>query len=105
MKAQPKLQLVSKKIPVKSSYQFPICETCKAPIEDSTFRFLIVQDDKSNQEQLSFHFFFPCWDVNYVCSRLSEQKILHAGFDCDEGVLKNPQIVNNLQKNCDLWDV
>lgn len=104
MKSQPKLQLISKKSPVRSNHRFPVCEICKAPIEDSAFRFLLVQDEKT-EENLSFHFFFPCWDVNYVCSILSTKKILQAGFECDESILKNPQIVNNMRKNCDLWDV
>jgi len=99
-----KLQ-VSGRTPVKIYHRSPLCETCKSPIEDSTFRFLIVKNENSEKERISFHFFFPCWDVNYVCDSLGTRKSLQAGFDCDESILKNPKVVNNLRQNCDLWDV
>ena len=105
METQAKLQLISNKPPVRHSHRLPVCETCKAPIEESTFRFLIVNDEDLKEEQLSFHYFFPCWDVNYVCDSLGTRKILQAGFDCDESILENPKSVNNLKQNCDLWDV
>ena len=105
METQPTQQLISNKAPVRIIKRSHICETCKAPIEDSTFRFLIVKDGNLKQEQLSFHYFFPCWDVNFVCNTLGTRKILQAGFDCDESILKKPKVVNNLRQNCDLWDV
>ena len=105
METRSNLQLISNKAPVRPIQRSYICETCKSPIEDSTFRFLIVKDDNFKQEQLSFHYFFPCWDVNFVCNILGTRKILQAGFDCDESILKNPKAVNNLRQNYELWDV
>lgn len=105
MEKQSKLQLVSHKAPIRHNHILPICETCKSPIEDSTFRFLLVRDENSEKEKMSFHFFFPCWDVNYVCDSLGTRRILQAGFECDESILKKPNWVNNLRQNCDLWDV
>lgn len=83
----------------------PICYTCKSFIDDLPYRFLIVKDRCLNHKFLSFHYFFPCWDVDYICQNLIKYEIFKAGFCCDESVLKNPQLVNNLRKNSDLWDI
>jgi hypothetical protein len=58
-----------------------------------------------NQKTLSFHYFFPCWDVHYVCENLVQDDIIKAGFSCDESILKNPKAMYNLRKNPDLWDL
>ena len=98
-------QYKSIKTPVHHSHENPKCRTCKSSIDDLTYRFLIVKDKNMKQELLSFHYFFPCWDVHYVCENLVQHDIVHAGFSCDESILKNPKIVNNLRKNHDLWDL
>ena len=83
----------------------PICYTCKSPISDLRYRFLIVKDRYMKHKLLPFHYFFPCWDVNYVCQNLTEYEIFKAGFSCERSILKNPKYVNNLRKNSDLWDL
>ena len=83
----------------------PICQTCKSSILDLPYRFLIVQDIKNKHKLLPFHYFFPCWDVNFVCRNLKEYRIFKAGFCCDRSVKKNSRLVNNLRKNSDLWDL
>ncbi len=83
----------------------PVCYTCKSSIHDLPYRFLIVKDRYTKQKFLPFHYFFPCWDVNYVCQNLEDNEIFKAGFCCDATVLKNPKLVNNLRKNDDLWDL
>ena len=92
-------------MPVRHAHKNPICQTCRSPIDDQTYRFLIVKDRNMKQELLSFHYFFPCWDVHYVCEQLTNFEISQAGFNCDESVLNNPMVVNNLRNNSDLWDV
>ena len=83
----------------------PICQTCKSSISDLPYRFLIVKDIKDKHKLLPFHYFFPCWDVNYVCGNLTEYRIFKAGFCCDSSVKKNSRLINNLRKNSDLWDL
>jgi hypothetical protein len=56
-------------------------------------------------ELLSFHYFFPCWDVNYICQNLIECEIFKAGFSCDTSIKKNPKALENLRRNDDLWDI
>lgn len=105
MKNLTKQQHFSIKTPVRSTDKKPICHTCKSSIEDLTYRFLIVKDNQRNLELLSFHYFFPCWDVHYVCENLGKYEIFKAGFRCDKSILKNPKSVNNLRKNPNLWDL
>jgi len=93
------------KTPVDHRYKNPVCYTCKSPIEDPTYRFVIVKDRNMKHELLSFHYFFPCWDVNYVCKDLIGYEIFKLGFSCDASILENPKSVNNLRKNYELWDL
>ena len=103
MEIQPKLQLISKKIPVQNFHKFPICETCKAPIEDSTFRFLIIQDEKLRQKQLSYHFFFPCWDVELLCQKYPNLIIDKLRFSFPKKMKLNNNSMQDLQNNFDFW--
>jgi hypothetical protein len=84
----------------------PTCFTCQSPIDEHTSRIVIVKDKIfKKHKMLSFHYFFPCWDMDYICQNLDEYEILKAGFQCDESILKNPKAVNNMRKNADLWDI
>jgi len=87
------------------SLENPKCHTCKTQIENLPFRFLIVSDLFQNESILGFHYFYPCWDVNYICHNLPEMKILKAGFCYDENILKSPDKIKNLKRNLDLWDL
>ena len=98
-------QYKSIKTPVHHSHYNTVCSTCKSSIDDLTYRFLIVKDKNMEQKILSFHYFSPCWDVHYVCENLVQADIVKAGFSCDESILKNPKIVNNLRQNPELWDL
>ena len=83
-----------------------ICETCNSPIEEYPSRFLIVKDRVfEKHKMLHYHYFFPCWDVDYILQNLSEYEIFKAGFNCDESMLKNPKTIANMKKNFSLWDV
>ena len=83
-----------------------ICETCNSSIEEYPSRFLIVKDRVfEKHKMLHFHYFFPCWDVDYILQNLSEYEIFKAGFNCDESMLKNPKTIANMKKNFSLWDV
>jgi hypothetical protein len=96
---------ISRKPPISHTCQSPICNTCKSPIDDLTYRFLIVKNRYMKHELLSFHYFFPCWDVNYVFQNLMDYEIIKAGFSCDASIKKNPKTLRNLRRNDDLWDL
>jgi len=84
----------------------PICFTCHSSIGELTSRFVIVTDKVfKKHKMLYFHYFFPCWDIDYVCKNLGEYEIFKAGFHCDASILKNPKAANNMKKNGDLWDI
>lgn len=97
--------LISRKSPILHSCQSPICNTCKSPIDDQTYRFLIVKNQYMKHKLLSFHYFFPCWDIDYVCQNLIGYEIFKAGFSCDESIKRNPKLVDNLKRNGELWDI
>jgi hypothetical protein len=83
-----------------------ICFTCHSSIDELPHRFVIVKDKIfKKHKKISFHYFFPCWDIDYICQNLGEYEIFKAGFHCDESILKNPKAVNNMRKNADLWDM
>ena len=98
-------KLIRQKQAVLLNEIYPVCHTCKSSIIDLPYRFLIVKDIAEKHKLLPFHYFFPCWDVNFVCKNLTEYKIFKAGFCCDESIKKNPKVINNLRKNSDLWDL
>jgi len=81
----------------------PICYTCKSPITDLRYRFLIVKDRYMKHELLPFHYFFPCWDIDYVCQNLTEYEIFKAGYSCERSIKKNPKSIRNMKQNIDLW--
>ena len=98
-------KIVNVKTPISQSTDIPFCQTCNSLIYDLPYRFLVVKDEYGKHEMLSFHYFFPCWDVDFVCQNLSGSKISKAGFICDSSIKNNPKAINNFRKNLDLWDV
>ena len=98
-------KLVTKKTPIVQTNDLPFCHTCNSLIYDLPYRFLVIEDRNYKHEMLSFHYFFPCWDVDYVCQNLTDHRIFKAGFVCDSSIKKNLAVLNNFKKNLDLWDV
>lgn len=96
---------ISQKSPICRTFVYPTCHTCQSSIIDKPYRFLVVQKPDNTHELISFHYFFPCWDIDFVCKNLLKFKIVKAGFICDQSIKKNPKMIKNLKKNIDLWDV
>ena len=96
---------VTVKSPILQSNKVSFCHTCKAPIYDLPYRFLVVNDYKNKHQMISFHYFFPCWDIEYVCKNLNDYEIFKAGFCCDKSLLRDPRSINNFRKNPELWDI
>ena len=98
-------KLVTVKSPIFQPSEISFCHTCKAPIYDLPYRFLVVKNHQNKHKMISFHYFFPCWDIDFVCQNLMGLKIAKAGFICDSSIKKNPKTISNYRKNLDLWDV
>ena len=96
---KPKLRIP--KTPISFSQKVSCCHTCNSPIDDLPCRFLVVKDEFNKHKMLKFHYFFPCWDVEFVFQNLVGLTISKAGFIFDESIKKNPKIMNNI----DLWDI
>jgi len=66
---------------------------------------IVIFASKSNIPTIKrFHFFFPCWDINYILHRYHTLKIKKLGFSCDEKILENPLMIRNMENNLDWWD-
>ena len=98
--------IMNKQTKSDKSLANPKCHICRSEISDSTYRFLIVKDKMfQKHKMLSFHYFFPCWDLEYTCRNLEDYEIFKAGFCCDQSMLENPQAITNLKRNEALWDL
>lgn len=81
----------------------PICNVCLKKMNDSIYRIVIFQDKEKNLIVKNFHFFFPCWDIDYICHEYLDYKIVNLGFSCEKTILNNHKKVRNLQRNISLW--
>jgi len=77
------------------------CFTCKSKIDFDPIR-IIVFEKYGIQNVKYFHYFFPCWDPNYVVQCFSHHKIIQAGFSIDESLV-TPKMIRSLKTNMDLW--
>ncbi len=82
----------------------PVCGVCLTEIGDSIHRIVIFQDKEKNPVVKRFHYFFPCWDMEYVCQNYMGYKIVTLGFSCEKTILNNHKKVRNLQRNFSLWE-
>lgn len=79
------------------------CSVCLQEIDESIYRRVIFQNKEKNLTVKSFHFFFPCWDLEYIFQKYLDFKIVNLGFSCEKTILKNYQQVRNMQRNLSLW--
>ena len=82
----------------------PVCSVCNCEIEESIHRILIMQDKDKNPVVKRFHFFFPCWDLDYLAQNYADYKIVKGGFSCDYSLKDNTKLIKSLQKNQSFWE-
>ena len=87
----------------ENSYNTPICDVCLREIDASIHRIIIFQDNEKNPRVKRFHFFFPCWDMDFVCKKYLDQKIIRVGFSCESDIL-NTEKIKKMQRNFSLWE-
>jgi len=87
----------------ENSQRNPTCNVCLREMDESIYRIVIFQDKEKNLTVKKFHFFFPCWDIEYVCQKYLDYKIVNLGFSCEKTILNNHQKIRNLQRNLSLW--
>ncbi len=86
------------------SYQdMPVCDTCLSKIDFLPYRIVSVADKTDIPKVLHFHYFYPCWDIDYFFQKFIDHKIISLAFSYDENILKTPLIVRNIKNNLDLW--
>ena len=60
----------------ENNQNVPVCSVCMREIEESTHRVVIFQDMEKNLKVKKFHYFFPCWDMEYICQKYPDYKII-----------------------------
>ncbi|QUC64237.1 hypothetical protein NsoK4_07280 [Nitrosopumilus sp. K4] len=87
----------------KENEDMPVCDTCKRQIEFLPYRIVTVEDNDMRIWVLHFHYFFPCWDLDYFFQNHANDKIVAMAYSCDADIIKNPMVVRNYKQNMDLW--
>ncbi len=77
------------------------CSTCKAEIIDIS-RVLIMRDRDGGPQLLCYHFFYPCWDVEFIFQQYPNLIIDRMGFSFPENLMSKSSI-KKIQKNQELW--
>lgn len=77
------------------------CFTCKSKIDFDPIRVVVFEKD-NNVITKYFHYFFPCWDPDYVLEQFSHYPIMKAGFSFEEKSMSS-QAIMNMKRNLDLW--
>lgn len=83
--------------------EMPICNTCKSQIDFLPYRTVTIKNHNFRIKELYFHYFFPCWDMNYFMQSHEDCRIVSVGFSCAAKILEKPLIIRNMEKNLDLW--
>ena len=87
----------------ENSQTNPICNVCLKKMNEPIYRIVIFQDKEKNLIVKNFHFFFPCWDIDYIFQEYLDYKIVNLGFSCEKIILNNHKKIRNLQRNLSLW--
>ena len=86
----------------ENQYCSPICDVCLCEIQEPIHRIVIFQDNDQNPSVKRFHYFFPCWDMDFISNKYNDHKIIKRGFSCDEHLV-NPKLIQELQQSFDFW--
>jgi len=77
-----------------------VCSTCKKEITDIA-RILIMRDRDGGPRLLSFHYFFPCWDMELLCQQYPNLRIDKLGFSFPENMPIKENSMKNMLENLD----
>jgi len=79
------------------------CETCNEEIGFNISKILILKDKDDGRKFLSFHFFFPCWDIDLLCQKYPNMTIDRIGFSFPQGMSISEDAVSKIKKNLEYW--
>lgn len=77
-----------------------VCSTCKKEITDIA-RILIMRDRDGGPRLLSFHYFFPCWDMELLCQQYPNLRIDKVGFSIPENMAIKENSVKSMLESVD----
>lgn len=81
-----------------------VCSICKTKIGSEISRIIITNDRDGGPRMFCFHFFFPCWDMQYFCQKYQNLTIVRAGFSFPENIMISENAIKDLQKNLIYWN-
>jgi hypothetical protein len=84
------------------SAQKHVCSTCKEDISDIS-RVLIMRDKDGGPQLLCYHFFFPCWDVEFLFQQYPNLIIDRVGFSIPENLVMSESSIKKIQENQEFW--
>ena len=87
----------------ENQYCNPVCNVCLCKIQEPIHRIVIFRDNNKNPSVKRFHYFFPCWDMDYICNKYIGHKIIKRGFSCDEHLI-NHKLIQELQQCSAFWE-
>ena len=80
-----------------------ICDTCKKEISEDLCRIVILDDLDLNPRVLFFHFPSDCWNIDDFTQKYSNFKVIKYGFDADEKIHNDPDLLKKLKSDIKLW--
>jgi len=78
------------------------CDTCKEEIPDIS-RVLLMRDIDGGPRLLSFHYFFPCWDMDLLCQQYPNLAIDRIGFSIPKNIRMKESSIKDMRANIELW--
>ena len=75
------------------------CETCNEEIGLNISKILILKDKDGGRKFLSFHFFFPCWDIDLLCQKYPNMTIDRTGFSFPQGMSISEDAISKIKKS------
>lgn len=79
------------------------CDTCKEEIGYNISKILILENKDGGRKFLSFHFFFPCWDIDFLCQKYPNMTIDRMGFSFPQDMTISKNSISKIKKNLEYW--
>ena len=79
-----------------------VCNTCKCELDSEICRILITRNINREPQFFSFHFFFPCWNIDDFCQKYPNLTIDTVNFSILENSMSENGI-KDLQSNQSYW--
>ena len=80
-----------------------VCNTCKREIDSEVCRILITHNIDLEPQFFSFHFFFPCWNIDDFFQKYPNHTIDRIALSIPENSHMSKNNIKDLQSNLSNW--